>query len=54
MRNWRDPLHPGKKGPEKGKPYNHKMGNGKKGEWESEGIVVAEKPLKDDGAKDPY
>lgn len=52
-RNWRDLTHPGKKGPEKGKPYNCKTGNGKKGERESEGVIVAEKPLKDDGAKDP-
>jgi hypothetical protein len=35
-------------------PITAKREMGRKVKWESEGIVVAKKPLKDDGAKDPY
>lgn len=48
-------LVPGKKGPEASRPYNRiKTGSGKKGERESEGIVVVKSTLKDGVAKDPY
>lgn len=47
-------LVPGKKGPEASKPYNRKPGNGRKGERESEGIVVARRALKDEVVKGPY